>query len=102
MRSLLGVREYFQYHPTGDYLSPRLQGSCLVEGEYQPIATTTLPNNVLSLASQVLALELSLQAGELRFYSPQQREILLKHEEVQRSRSLAAKLRELGIDPNTL
>ena len=99
----LGVREYFQYDPTGDYLNPQLQGSCLVAGKYQPIIATTLPNNVLSLSSEVLKLELRLQSGELRFYDPQTGELLLTHEEqVQYARSLAAKLRELGIDPDPL
>lgn len=108
----LGVREYFQYDPTGDYLNPRLQGSCLVEGNYQPITATTLPNDLLSVSSEVLRLELRLQSGELRFYDPATGEMLLTHEEqVQRartgkplgaSRSLAAKLKELGIDPDTL
>lgn len=99
----LGVREYFQYDPTGDYLNPQLQGSRLVEGNYQPIAATMLPNDLLSLPSQVLGLELRLQSGQLRFLDPATGEILLTHEEqVQRAHSLAAKLRELGIDPNQL
>ncbi len=99
----LGVREYFQYDPTSDYLYPQLQGSCLVAGNYQPITATTLPNNGCSLFSGVLGLELRLQNGELRFYDPAKSEILLTYEEqVQRSRSLAAKLRELGIDPDPM
>lgn len=97
------MREYFQYEPTGDYLNPQLQGSCLVAGNYQPIVATTLQNDVLSLSSEVLKLELRLQSGELRFYDPATGEILLTHEEqVQRSRSLAAKLRELGVAPDPL
>ncbi|MBW4636878.1 MAG: Uma2 family endonuclease [Gloeocapsa sp. UFS-A4-WI-NPMV-4B04] len=99
----LGVREYFQYDPTGDYLNPQLQGSCLVEGNYQPIAATMLPNDVLSLSSEVLGLELRLQSGKLRFLDPATGEMLLTHEEqVQKAHSLAAKLRELGIDPDQL
>ena len=31
----LGVREYWQYDPTGDYLEPRLQGAELIAGEYR-------------------------------------------------------------------
>ena len=30
----IGVSEYWQYDPTGDYLDPRLQGFRLVEGQY--------------------------------------------------------------------
>lgn len=81
----LGVREYFQYDPTGDYLNPRLQGARLAEGNYQAIAATTLPNGVLC------------------FYNPVTGQTLLTHEEeVQRSQRLAAKLRELDIDPDAL
>ncbi len=84
----LGVWEYFQYDPTGDYLNPQLQGSCLVTGNYQPIAANTLPNDVLSLPSEVLKLELRIQSGELRFYDPATGEILLTHQEqVQRART---------------
>ena len=83
--------------------NPQLQVSHLVEGNYQPIAPTTLPNDVLSLSSEVLGLELRLQAGELRFLDPATGEMLLTHvKQVQRSHSLAAKLRELGIDPGKL
>lgn len=99
----LGVQEYFKYDPTADYLNPQLQGSRLVEGNYLPIAETTLPNGILSFSSQLLGLELRLQSGELRFLNAAKGEILLTHdEEVQRSRTLAAKLRELDIEPDAL
>lgn len=99
----LGVQEYFQYDPTGDYLNPQLQGSRLVSGNYQPITVTKQQNEQLSLTSEVLQLELKLQSGKLRFYDPAAGEMLLTHEEqVQRSRFLADKLRELGLDPETL
>jgi hypothetical protein len=97
------TRKYFQYDPTGDYLNPRLQGARLAEGNYQAIAATTLPNGVLLLCSEVLGLDLRLQAGKLRFYNPVTGQTLLTHEEeVQRSQRLAAKLRELNIDPDAL
>lgn len=99
----LGVQEYFQYDPTGDYLNPQLQGSRLVGGDYQLISATILPAEVLSFPSEVLGLELRFQAGELRFYNSVTGQALLTHEEeVQRSQRLAAKLRELNIDPDTL
>ena len=89
----LEVREYFQYDPTGDYLNPQLQGSRLVKGNYQPIAVTMLPDDVLSVSSEVLGLELRLQSGQLRFLAPTTGEMLLTHEEqVQKSHSLAVKL----------
>lgn len=77
----MGVLEYFQYDPTGDYLRPALKGLRLVEGRYQPIAATVLPAGDLVLFSQALGLELRLTAGELRFYDPQTGQKLLSPEE---------------------
>ena len=115
--AFLGVREYFQYDPTGDYLNPQLQGLRLVEGNYFPMAATTVPDGSLSLFSEVLGLELRSCSGELRFYDPATRQKLLSHEEEAaarlaaeqalqeeelRKQRLAAKLRELNIDPDTV
>ncbi|MBD2101805.1 Uma2 family endonuclease [Leptolyngbya sp. FACHB-261] len=100
----LGVREYWQYDPTGDYLSPRLKGLRLAGENYWPMAGTELPDGMLSLFSEVLNLELRLlPTGELRFHNPATGVTLLTHsEEAQRAQRLAAKLRELNIDPDTL
>ncbi|MEH2128380.1 Uma2 family endonuclease [Nostoc sp.] len=108
--AFLGVREYFQYDPTGDYLNPQLQGLHLVDGNYFPVAANTLPDATVSLPSEVLGLELRLEAGKLRFYNPATSQILLTHEEEAAARQaaekkaqrLAAKLRELNIDPDSL
>ncbi|MBW4494369.1 MAG: Uma2 family endonuclease [Oscillatoria princeps RMCB-10] len=109
--AFLGVREYFQYDPTGDYLNPQLQGLRLVEGNYFPIARTVLPDGTVSLASEVLELDLRLLPdGNLRFFNPRTGEFLLTHEETEQARReaeeraqrLAAKLRELGIDPDAM
>ncbi|OYD98133.1 hypothetical protein CDG76_04790 [Nostoc sp. 'Peltigera membranacea cyanobiont' 210A] len=108
--AFLGVREYFQYDPTGDYLNPQLQGLHLVDGNYFPVATNTLPDATVSLASEVLGLELRLEAGKLRFYNPATGQTLLTHEEEvaarqtaeEKTQRLAAKLRELNIDPDSL
>ena len=53
----LGVREYWQYDPTNDYLEPPLQGLELIDGEYRPLAAPR---------SAVLGLELRLTGRELR------------------------------------
>ncbi|MEH2401215.1 Uma2 family endonuclease [Nostoc sp.] len=108
--AFLGVREYFQYDPTGDYLNPQLQGLHLVDGNYFPVATNTLPDGTVSLPSQVLGLELRLEAGKLRFYDLGRNQTLLTHEEEavarqaaeEKAQRLAAKLRELNIDPDSL
>lgn len=85
----LGVTEYFQYDPTGDYLQPQLKGSRLVEGKYQAIAREVLADNVVSIFSEVLGLELRLQAGELRFYEPKTGKRLLSYQEEAQARQQA-------------
>ena len=56
----LGVTEYWQYDPTGDYLEPALQGLELVAGEYVRLGQRELADGTLVLASAVLELELRL------------------------------------------
>ena len=41
----LGVREYWQFDPTNDYLQPPLQGLELIEGEYRPLPARRLPSD---------------------------------------------------------
>lgn len=108
--AFLGIQEYFQYDPTGDYLNPQLQGLRLIEGNYFPVPNHTLPDGTISLPSQVLGLELRLENQKLRFYDSATSQILLSHEEEaaarlaaqEKAQKLAAKLRELNIDPDTL
>jgi Uma2 family endonuclease len=108
--AFMGVGEYYQYDPTGDYLTPQLQGLRLVDGNYFPVATTTLPDGTVSLPSQVLGLELRMKSGEMRFYDPATSKTLLSYEEEaaarqaaeEKAQRLAAKLKELNIDPETL
>ena len=106
----LGVKEYFQYDPTADYLKPCLQGFRLMEGNYLPILGQ-LNGDRLSIYAETLGLELRLEAdGEMRFYDPKTGEKLLSTGEMeqakiqaeQRASQLAAKLRELGFDPDLL
>ncbi|MBE9077404.1 Uma2 family endonuclease [Romeria aff. gracilis LEGE 07310] len=112
-----GVPEYFQYDPSADYLEPPLQGHRLVEGNYLPIPATPLPQGGLSITSSVLGLELRLEQGELRFYNPATGKKLLSHAESEaarqtaeaarqvaqdRAEQLAARLRSLGIDPDSV
>ncbi|NJO42754.1 MAG: Uma2 family endonuclease [Cyanobacteria bacterium CRU_2_1] len=112
----LGVQEYFQYDPIGDYLKPQLKGLRLANGRYQFIptqvlsATKTEGPDVLSIHSRVLGLDLRLQdpiypglVGSpplidvprgLRFYDPQTEEKLLSHRESEEARESAEQLRE--------
>lgn len=88
--AFLGVSEYFQYDPTGDYLRPPLQGLRLREGNYFPIEVTALPDGTQTIWSEVLGLELrSLPGGELRFYNPETRELLRSHREEAQARQAA-------------
>jgi Uma2 family endonuclease len=113
-----GVQEYFQYDPTADYLEPQLQGFRLLDGNYDPISEMPLEQpGDYSLSSQVLGIDLSLKNQELKFFETASGKQLLGHketefarrqaelraeQEAQRADRLAAKLRELGIDPDTI
>ena len=66
----LGVTEYWQYDPTGDYLEPALQGLGLVAGEYVRLGQRELADGTLVLTSAVLELELRLSERGLRFHDP--------------------------------
>ena len=66
----LGVREYWQFDPTGDYLEPPLQGLELVAGAYRPLPARELADGTRVLASAVLDLELRLSERGLRFHDP--------------------------------
>jgi Uma2 family endonuclease len=126
----MGVSEYFQYDPTGDYLTPPLKGRRLIANAYQPLTPEVLEDRTLSFPSQVLGLDLRLLTdGQLRFFNPQTGESLRTYGEErqrgddeqqranleqqradleqqradrqqQRAEQLAARLRELGIDPD--
>jgi Uma2 family endonuclease len=82
----LGVREYFQYDPSGDYLNPILQGLRLVNGKYEPIPANNISFDTLWLYSEVLELELHLIGGELRFRDPQTGEFLKTYQELERAK----------------
>jgi Uma2 family endonuclease len=122
--ALLGVTEYYQYDPTGDYLRPPLQGLRLERGHYEPVPTTELTDGTIVLPSPILGLELHLRGLTLRFYDPATQHYLLAHEEEiearqiaevraqtaevraqaaeARAQRLAAKLRDLNIDPDAV
>ena len=84
----LGVKEYWIYDPTGEYLSPVLRGLRLVEGRYVPQPAVASSDGVLTLHSETLGLELRAKDGEMRFRDPATDKVYLSHSE------LAAALRE--------
>ncbi len=66
----LGVAEYWQHDPTGDWLKPPLRGLELVAGEYVALPGRELADGTLALRSRMLGLELRLTEGGLRFHDP--------------------------------
>ena len=66
----LGVREYWQFDPTDDYLEPPLQGLELVAGEYRPLPARERSDGTRQAASAVLGLELRMSERGLRFHDP--------------------------------
>ncbi len=78
----LGVREYWQYDPTGEHLPARLQGERLTPSGYlrQPVATGL--DGTLTLRSETLGLELLAVPGrEMRFRDPATGDNLRSHDE---------------------
>ncbi|WP_019501574.1 Uma2 family endonuclease [Pseudanabaena sp. PCC 6802] len=108
----LGVKEYFQYDPMGEYLKPAsLKGLRLEDGKYVEIVSRTLPDGVFSLHSETLGLDLHLYPDRrFRFYDPKSSQTLRSLGESERERSLAEakvkrladRLKALGIDPDSI
>lgn len=104
--------DYFWFHPE----TLEFAGFCLIGGTYQPIE----PNNQGWLWSQQLELYLGIHEQKLRYFTaegvlvptPQefaqaqiqlaQQQTQLAQAQTQRAEALAAKLRELGVDPENL
>ena len=96
----LGVQEYFQYDPTGDYLTPQLKGQRLVNGVYEPMEMTPNWLGLTSIHSSILGLDLCLEPPNLlaslapaslnlRFYDPLTCEKLLSYIELSHARQEA-------------
>ena len=73
----LGVKEYFLFDPTQDYLEPPLQGHRLVGDGYVRIK----PDSAGGLESQELGLRLVMVENRLRFYRLDTDELLLTRTE---------------------
>ena len=83
----LGVREYFLFDPTGEHLTPQLQGFRLVDGAYERLPAVESIDRTLTLPSEVLGLELRSKVGEeMRFHVPATGEDLLSHGEAHAAR----------------
>jgi Uma2 family endonuclease len=78
---VLKVPEYFLFDPTGDYLTPRLQGYRLVEGSYVPLEAVDG-----RLHSELLGLDLVQEGERLRLWDPAKQEWLLSPLELAQAR----------------
>ena len=81
----LGVAEYFQFDPLGDYLSPRLQGYRLVGGRYRPLR----PQPDGSLLSQATGVVFRPDGSQLRLTDAATGRPLLRKEEEAKARRQA-------------
>ena len=72
----IGVTEYWQFDPTGDYLDPILKGRALADGRYRELGLERRDGGLCRL-SEVLGLDLRLEDGRLRFFDPKRGEYLL-------------------------
>jgi hypothetical protein len=93
----LGIPEYWQYDPTGDYLDPPLQGFALSGGRYDTALALERVDAVWSAFSPVLGLNLRLDGGVLRFHDPLTDEYLLTHLEENRARRMEATARQAEV-----
>jgi hypothetical protein len=97
----LGVREYWLFDPKEEWIEEQLRGYRLQKEEYEPIRDDR---------SDVLKLQLRVKGQLIGFYREDTGEKLLipgelaqaLERERQRTEKLAAKLRELGVDPDRL
>ena len=84
----LGVREYWQFDPTGDYLDPILKGRVLgAEGKYRDLVLKER-GGVLRHPS-LLGLDLCLEEGRLFYFDPTRSVRLLTPEEDRNARHKA-------------
>lgn len=95
----LGVTEYWQFDPKGEWIENNLKGYCLVGEAYEVITDSV---------SQVLQLRLAHEDGLIVFHQLETGKRLLSPDELRvqveesakRENRLTEKLRSLGIDPD--
>ena len=85
----LGVREYWQYDPTGEHLGVHLKGRRLVGGRYEPQPVVESLDGTLLLCSETLDLDLRVKGEEMYFLAPGTGERLLNHREQDAARRAA-------------
>ena len=66
----LGVKEYWQYDPTGDYLGLHLKGRRLVGDKYEPQPVVDSLDGTVFLRSETLGLDFRVKGEERYFFDP--------------------------------
>lgn len=79
----LGVWEYWQFDPTGDYLDPPLRGQRRIANRFVELPVRTSANGTLSGRSEVLGLDLRVADRRLRFHDPKTGQDLPSSEELE-------------------
>ena len=77
----LGIAEYWRFDETGQHHGARLAGDRLVEGRYEPIPITELPDGIWQGYSVVLNLNLRWENGQLFWYDPATGQAILTYED---------------------
>ncbi len=85
----MGIAEYWQFDPTGEYLRPVLQGRRLNAGGAYELPLATTPEGGLRGVSEVLGLRVCADGSRLRLFDPATGEFLLNH--LEHARASAAK-----------
>ena len=86
------------YDPTGEHLTPVLQGIRLAGSAYVRQLAVTSPDGALTLHSETLGLELRAKNGEMRFRDPATGRILLSYQEEAAARRTAESRVEREVD----
>ncbi len=102
----LGVSEYWRFDPRGEFFQPALQGLCLHDGGYRPIAERVRDGR-REVPSAVLGLTLRVERDLVRFHDPDggldletyEEAVAAGRETASRVRLLEERLRELGVEP---
>ncbi|MBK1705444.1 hypothetical protein CKO40_13010 [Halochromatium glycolicum] len=82
----LGVSEYWQYDPTGDYLKPQLAGFRLVDRNYWPIPVKADEEGSLIGTSDALGLSLRLDQDGFHFADTESGQLLFTYGELDQAR----------------
>lgn len=88
----LGVREYWQYDPTGEYLGLHLKGHRLVRGAFEPQPVVEYLDGTVMLRSDTLGLDFCVKGKEMYFFDPRTDQRILNLQEQDAARRAAEAL----------